>query len=69
MAVAGVSIDYMRGKLREWRPHWNVDRFPPKQLAALYRKEQQRVVRELAGDSFSLILPKAKEKPGQLTLF
>ena len=40
-----LRLEYMREKLKEWRPHWDIktiNSWPPKQLYAIYRKVQRQ---------------------------
>jgi hypothetical protein len=39
-----MTIEQMRGKLLEWNPSWNVDKFTDEQVAAIYSKERNNIV-------------------------
>lgn len=39
-----VTAEYMRDKLREWHPTWNIDKFLDNEIAAIYQKERAKTV-------------------------
>lgn len=48
--MSGVSEQYMREKLRVWRPHWNpdtIDSWKGAQLEQIYRRVQREIVAQI----------------------
>jgi hypothetical protein len=42
-----MTIDQMRGKLLEWNPSWNVDKFTDEQIVVIYNKERSAIVNSI----------------------